>query len=59
MNYPFRILNIRTAQDSDVEHIVQGNFRSFNFCMMLYKYEISTIRKLPAILYLLYSTAQK
>ncbi len=26
MNYPFNI-NIRTAQDSDVEPIVQGNFR--------------------------------
>ena len=26
MNYPFRILNILTAQHSDVEPIVQGNF---------------------------------
>ncbi len=45
----FHSLNIRTAQHSDVEHIVQGNFR-----MMLYntKYtNISTIRKLPAIRY--------
>ncbi len=51
----FRILNIRTAQDSDVEHIVQGHFRSFNFRMMLYNTKntkISTIRKLPAIRYM-------
>ncbi len=51
----FRLyFNIRTAQHSDVEHIdiiVQGNFVSFNFRVMLFNemYEISTIRKLPAI----------
>ncbi len=32
----FRILNIRAAQDSDVEPIVPGKFRSFNFRMMFY-----------------------
>ncbi len=32
----FHSLNIRTAQHSDVEHIVQGHFRSFNFRMILY-----------------------
>ncbi len=37
MNYQ---LNIRIAQDSDVEHIVQGNVRSFNFRMMLYNTKI-------------------
>ncbi len=31
LNYPliFLSLNIRTAQHSDIEHIVQGNFRKF------------------------------
>ncbi len=33
INYPF---NIRTAQDSDVEPIVPGTFRSFNFRVTLY-----------------------
>ncbi len=45
---PIRIFNIRTAQDSDVEPIVPGNFRSFNIRMMLYNMkntEISTIQK--------------
>ncbi len=54
----FRIINIRAAQHSDVEPIVQGitfvvlifvcycarkNFRSSNFRMILYNTKISTI----------------
>ena len=47
----FRILNMRTAQHSDVEPIVPGKCRtrSLNFRMMLYNTKntkISTIRKL-------------
>ena len=44
MKYPFNsILNICTAQDSNVEPIVQGNFRSFNFRMMLYNMKYTKI----------------
>ena len=43
MNYMYQfIFNIRTAQHSDVEHIVQGNFRVMLFNTKYTK--ISTIR---------------
>ncbi len=51
----FRSLNIRTAQQhSDVEHIVQGNFRSFNFVYEIYENVHHT--KIPAIWYLTLSS---
>ena len=44
------ILNIRTAQDSDVEHIVQGNFQFSDDAL---QYENFHHTKLPAIRLLL------
>ncbi len=45
----FRSLNIRTAQDSDVEHVVQGNFR-----MMLYNTKIRNFHYTKITRYTIY-----
>ncbi len=56
MNYPLSILNIRTAQDSDIESIVQGNF---SYDALHHEiYEAFHHTKIPAIRYnIIYPTA--
>ena len=53
MNYPFKYFVFYTAQHSDIEPIMHGNFRSATFRMMLYNTKYAKITRYTV--YMLYA----